>query len=259
MIKVAFFDVDGTLLSHKTKSVPQSTRRAIEKLKAAGIRCVVATGRQISEMEKLPVADMAFDGYITLNGQLILDEKKQILHGTPITGETKEFLLHQFTTHALPLMLVEEDRVYVNFVDERVIRVQENISSPIPPIGEYTGKELYQICVYLSESDGDQLAPIAGKCEMTRWDLGGVDVIAKGGGKVTGIRRYLEENHILPEQTIAFGDGDNDVDMLKFAGIGVAMGNAWDSAKEAADYITADVDADGIEAALKHFELIDGE
>ena len=62
MIKVAFFDVDGTLLSHKTKSVPQSTRRAIEKLKSAGIRCVVATGRQISEMEKLPVADTSVNG-----------------------------------------------------------------------------------------------------------------------------------------------------------------------------------------------------
>lgn len=256
MIKVAFFDVDGTLLSHKTKSVSQSTRRAIEKLKAAGIRCVVATGRQISEMEKLPVADMSFDGYITLNGQLILDGEKRILHGTPITGETKEFLLRQFADHALPIMLVEEDRVYVNFVDERVTRVQENISSPIPPLGEYTGKALYQVCVYLGEEDEPKLAPIVGKCEMTRWDLGGVDVIEKGGGKVTGIQRYLEANHILPEETIAFGDGDNDTDMLKFAGIGVAMGNAWDAAKAAADYITKDVDQDGIEAALKHFGLI---
>ena len=146
MIKAAFFDVDGTLLSHKTKSVPQSTRRAIEKLKAAGIQCVVATGRQISALEILPVADMSFDGYITLNGQLILDGEKRILHGTPITGEAKEFLLRQFSERALPIMLVEEDRIYVNFVDERVVRVQENISSPIPPLGEYSGRELYQVC-----------------------------------------------------------------------------------------------------------------
>lgn len=257
MIKVAFFDVDGTLLSHKTKSVPQSARRSIEKLKAAGIRCVVATGRQISEMEKLPVADISFDGYITLNGQLVLDAEKRILHGTPITGETKKFLLRQFLKHRLPIMLVEEDRVYVNFVDDRVVRVQESISSPIPPLGEYTGKELYQVCVYLGETDEPKLAPIVGKCEMTRWDLGGVDVISKGGGKVTGIQRYLEANHILPEEVIAFGDGDNDAEMLKFAGIGVAMGNGWASAKAAADYITKDIDEDGIEAALKHFGLID--
>ncbi len=257
MIKVAFFDVDGTLLSHKTKSVPQSTRRSIQKLKAAGIRCVVATGRQISALEILPGSDISYDGYITLNGQLILDANKRILHGTPITGETKEFLLRQFSEHTLPMMLVEEDRVYLNFVDERVIRVQNNISSPIPPLGEYSGKDLYQICVYLGEEDEAKLSPIVGKCEITRWDLGGVDVIAKGGGKVAGIRRYLDANHILPEKIIAFGDGDNDADMLKFAGIGVAMGNGWASAKAAADYITADVDEDGIETALKHFGLID--
>ena len=257
MIKVAFFDVDGTLLSHKTKSVPQSTRRAIEKLKAAGIRCVVATGRQISEMEKLPVADMTFDGYITLNGQLILDEKKQILHGTPITGETKEFLLHQFTTHALPIMLVEEDRVYVNFVDERVIRVQKDISSEIPALGNYSGGEIYQICIYLGEGDEALLEPVADKCVMSRWNLGGVDAIAKGGGKVSGILRYLEDKNILPEEIIAFGDGDNDAQMLSFAGIGVAMGNGWDSAKAAADYITEDIDADGLYLALKHFGLVE--
>lgn len=257
MIKVAFFDVDGTLLSHKTKTVPQSTRRSIEKLKAAGIRCVVATGRHIGEMEKLPVADLSFDGYITTNGQLILDANKRILHGSPITGETKEFLLRHFEAHTLPIMLVEENRVYINFADDRVVRVQERISSPVPPIGEYHGKDLYQICIYLSESDEAKLESIAGKCEMTRWDLGGVDVIAKGGGKVAGIRRYLEANHILPEESIAFGDGDNDTDMLRFAGIGVAMGNAWESAKAAADYITTNVDEDGIEAALKHFGLID--
>ena len=70
MIKAAFFDVDGTLLSHKTKSVPQSAREAVAKLRAQGIKCVVATGRQIRQMRHLPVADIPFDGYITLNGQI---------------------------------------------------------------------------------------------------------------------------------------------------------------------------------------------
>ena len=61
----------------------------------------------------------------------------------------------------------------------------------------------------------------------------------------------LESSEIM-----AFGDGDNDIDMLKFAGIGVAMGNAGDAVKAAADYVTASVDDDGIEKALEHFGLI---
>ena len=58
------------------------------------------------------------------------------------------------------------------------------------------------------------------------------------------------------EETMAFGDGGNDIDMLKHAGIGVAMGNAGDNVKEIADYITTSVDDDGITNALKHFNVI---
>ena len=56
---------------------------------------------------------------------------------------------------------------------------------------------------------------------------------------------------------MAFGDGENDIDMLHYAGIGVAMGNASDLVKSNADYVTADIDDDGIEKALKHFGIID--
>lgn len=256
MIKAAFFDVDGTLLSHKSRQVPPSTRAALQKLKAAGIQCIVATGRQIKEMQKLPVGDISFDGYITLNGQLLLDENKNVLFGTPITGKAKEFLIRLYTEKAIPALMVEQEDVYLNFVDDRVIRVQAAISSAIPPLGEYTGKDIYQVCAYLAEGEEAILAPIAGECVMTRWDLGGLDIIAKGGGKVTGIRRYLEANGISPEETIAFGDGENDMEMLKFAGIGIAMGNAWENVKACADYVTADIDDNGIEKALKHFGLI---
>lgn len=256
MIKAAFFDVDGTLLSHKTKQVPQSARTAIEKLKAAGIKCIVATGRQIKEMQKLPVGDISFDGYITLNGQLLLDEQKNVLFGTPLVGKAKDYLLRLFNEKIIPALLVEVEDVYLNFEDERVYLVQEAISSAVPPLGEYSGRDIYQVCAYLNKEDEALLEPIADDCVMTRWNLGGMDIIAKGGGKVTGIKRYLEANGISPEETIAFGDGENDMDMLTFAGIGVAMGNAWDNVKACADYVTDDIDDDGIEKALKHFGLI---
>jgi len=91
---------------------------------------------------------------------------------------------------------------------------------------------------------------------VTHWHPDGWDVIAKGGGKQTAIRRYLAENGLTPEEAIAFGDGENDIGMLKLAGIGVAMGNAEGIVKEAADYVTTDIDDNGIENALKHFGLI---
>ena len=256
MIKAAFFDVDGTLLSHKSKTVPQSARDAIAKLQAQGVLCVVATGRQITEMNKLPVADIPFDGYITLNGQLTLDKDKKMLYGTPISGKAKDFLVEMFSENRLPALLVEEEAVYLNFFDERVRIVQEAISSAVPPFGTYGGKDIYQVCAYMAVGDEAILEPIADECVATRWSIGGMDIIAKGGGKVTGIQKYLERQGISAEETIAFGDGENDMEMLEFASIGVAMGNADEDVKAVADYVTTDIDDDGIANALKHFELI---
>ena len=257
MVKAAFFDMDGTLLSHKTKRVPESARAAIAALQARGVRCVVATGRHIGELDKLPAADIPFDAYITLNGQIVLDRDKNVLFGTPITGKAKEFLIRTFTEHTFPSLLVEKDRIYLNFVNDHVTALQKAISTPVPPLDAYSGADIYQVSAYIPEGQEDLLAEIAEDCVITKWIAGGLDIIARGGGKVTGIRRYLSENGILPEETIAFGDGENDMQMLRFAGIGIAMGNAGDEVKQCADYVTADIDADGVAKALSHFALLD--
>ena len=84
MIKIVFFDVDGTLLSHKSKSVPNSCRKSLELLKKAKIDRVIATGRHKLELNDLPVADIEFDAYITLNGQLCLDASGNIFYENPL-------------------------------------------------------------------------------------------------------------------------------------------------------------------------------
>ena len=78
----------------------------------------------------------------------------------------------------------------------------------------------------------------------------------KGISKAKGIDETLRRFGIPLEESLAIGDGENDVDMLKHCGIGVAMGNAADVTKAAADYITDDIDEDGLYNALKHFGLI---
>ena len=256
MIKAAFFDIDGTLQSFVTKQMPQSARNAIAKLQEKGIRCIVATGRQLGVLEKLSVGDIPFDAYLTLNGQMLHDREKNLLHGVPITGKARDYLLQCFAEHTFPAMLVEEREVYVNYIDGHVESVSRWLASPNPNVRDYRGEPIYQVNAYLTPGNEHFLDPISNDCEFSRWHYGGMDVIAKGGGKVAGIRRYLEANGIAPEEIIAFGDGENDLEMLQFAGIGVAMGNAEEAVKAAADYITADIDDDGIAKALKYFELI---
>ena len=257
MIKAAFFDVDGTLFSHKTKCVPESTRKALQQLRKKGIACIMATGRQMSELQKLPLGDIIFDGYLTLNGQILMDKDRNVVFSKPITGHVKEFLLNQFREKVYPALLVEERNAYLNCVTDHVREAQATISSPIPPLGDYTGGEIYQVCAYLRPHEEHLLAPVSGDCVITRWHFGGMDVIAKGGGKISGIRDYLELHGLTSEEIIAFGDGENDIEMLRFAGIGVAMGNAMEGAKMAADFVTADIDDDGIAKALHQFGLIE--
>ena len=95
------------------------------------------------------------------------------------------------------------------------------------------------------------------ECAVTSWSDTGIDIIPKEGGKSAGIRKYLEEQGLDRSEVMAFGDGENDIEMIRFAGIGVAMGNAAESVKAAADYVTDTIDNDGIEKALRHFGLID--
>ena len=256
MIKAAFFDVDGTLLSYKTRQVLPSAKAAIAALQARGILCIVATGRHIIQLSKLPVADIPFDAYLMLNGQLMLDKEQNVLFGIPIDGKAKEFLVENFNNHTYPAVMVERDQMYLNCVTDHVREVNQIISIAIPPISDYRGGDIYQVCAYLRPEEEHLVEPIVEECVLTGWHYGGKDIIAKGGGKMAGIRRYLDMIGIKPEEIIAFGDAENDLEMIRFAGIGVAMGNAEASVKAVADYVTADIDDDGIEKALKHYNLI---
>ncbi len=257
MIKAAFFDIDGTLLSHETKSVPVSTREALKKLQAKGIQCVVATGRHICQFEHLPVNDIPFDGYITLNGQICLDKDRKLLYGTPVEGRAKERILQMFYDNEQAVLLVEEEGLYLNLVNDRVRYVQDCISSPVAEVKPYTGRDIFMGITYIKPEEEYLLADLQEDCTITRWNREAVDIIVKGSGKDESIRRYLENQGIRREECIAFGDGLNDMGMLRFAGIGVAMGNGETEVKAIADFVTTGVDEDGIEKALKHFGLIE--
>lgn len=255
-VKAVFFDVDGTLISHTQKIVPDSTRLALRKLSELGIKRVISTGRNMEELSFLPGNDIAFDAYITMNGQLCLDGNGNIIAKNPILGEDKARIIRLFTEKSIPVMLVEENRMYINFIDSQVEQAQRDISSPLPEIGVYTGSEIYQAVVYLDQEQEHQVAALLSDCKITRWNDRAVDIISSTGGKASGIQAYLKANNIRKEETMAFGDGENDIEMLRYVQIGVAMGNADNDTKANADHITDSVDDDGILNALVVLNII---
>jgi Cof subfamily protein (haloacid dehalogenase superfamily) len=258
MIKAVFFDIDGTLLSHKTNSVPDSARRSLQALREKGILTFIATGRHISMLQQMqPLEGLRFDGTVSLNGQYCCNDQGLIYH-CPIAKNDIATLLDYLKENPHPCILVEEDRMYINFHNDLVEKVQAAIHTDMPAIGDmnrgYT-HPIYQAILYMSEEDQRKLPPMPG-IRLTSWTLGGADVIPANGGKAAGIAKVLEHYGIDKAETMAFGDGHNDVDMFSAVGTAVAMGNACSEAKEAAHYITDNVDEDGIYNALKHFGIL---
>ena len=253
MVKAIFFDVDGTLLSHTDGRVPQSTQTAFSRLRKKGIKLFAATGRHMLELEQLSLSPLLFDGYVTLNGQLCLDAKGTLLYDTPISHDDVMQMIPLFETRQFPIMIVEENKMYINCVTEAVERAQQAISTPIPEVGIYRGDRIYQFIVYTQNGETDQLLKQLTDCKMSRWNQYAVDIIPRNGGKIAGIRYILSRLGIGLNEIAAFGDGENDIDMLHCAGVGIAMGNASEIVKQQADYITDSIDQDGLANALDHF------
>ena len=255
-MKAAFFDVDGTLISHTKNIVPQSTKDAITKLQEKGIKCIIATGRPMVMLRILPVKEMVFDGYITLNGQICYDKHGQVIHDTPLTGEAKEKILTLFQKKKIPVALFEKKKIYINFINQTVIQAQKDINTGLPPIGDYTGEEIYLAVAYVPVEEEQEFKEELSMCRITRWSSSAVDVVSSDGDKLKGIQKFLEYEGISQEEMIAFGDGENDISMIKYARIGVAMGNGDEKAKAIADYVTDSVDEDGIMKACEYYGLL---
>ena len=114
----------------------------------------------------------------------------------------------------------------------------------------------FQISPFVGPELEAELVGLCSNVRGVRWHPDFTDLIPADGGKPRGIQRFMAHYGITREQTMAFGDGGNDTDMLAYAGIGVAMGNATAEPKAAADYITDDVDHDGVRNALLHFRVL---
>lgn len=257
MIRAAFFDVDGTIFSHTTNQIPASTRQAIEQLRKRGVIVGLATGRSLWEIRQLPLEGLTFDVMLTLNGHLVLDGAGNYLTGNPLRGEALASVLTLFRGSDIPVTLVEQDRMYINFINDDVVRAQSAVLIPLPAAGTYTGAPIYHANVFLDAHREADLQRMLPGCDITRWHDKALDVNARSeGGKAAAIAQFAEDHGIGREEIVAFGDGENDIPMLRAAGMGVCLGNGTPEAKAAADLVTDDIDDDGVAHALQLLGLI---
>ena len=257
MIKAVFFDIDGTLVSFKTHRVPDSAKRAIAALRAKGVRVFIASGRQLLAINNLE--DLQFDGYVTLNGgYCIVGEQVIYKHSMP-SEDMVSLVQYMEERENFPCIFVHENAFCINYADERTDEVFRLLNFPQPPtlpLREAATGDIFQLVAFFTKEQEKAIMAVMPHCEATRWNPLFSDVIPKGSSKQVGVDKMLDYFGISLDESMAFGDGGNDVLMLKHVGIGVAMGNAEDEVKRAADYVTDSVDEDGVEKALRHFGVI---
>lgn len=262
MTKALFFDIDGTLVSFGTHTIPPSAIEALTAARKNGHKIFIATGRPKVIINNLaPLQERGLiDGYITMNGGycFVGDE---VIYKSAIPTEDVQTLARLSREQGFPCVFVQEHTIAVcqpnALVDEIFHDFLQVDKLPIKSLEEATDGKVYQISPFITADEEMDIAPLIPSCELGRWFPAFTDVTAKGNTKQRGMDEMIRHFELKLEDTMSFGDGGNDISMLRHAAIGVAMGNAKEEIKEAANYVTASVDEDGIQKALKHFGIID--
>lgn len=262
MIKAAFFDVDGTLLSFRTHLMPESTKAALVELRRRGVKCFVATGRLKKQLPPC-VRDgfegfTGFDAYVTLSGSYCYAAGGEPYFEVPIDVDDVAHVVEQVRAglYEVIAMDAEHDFVSAKTPEIREVERMANLDYEVGDIDYALSHKIFQFCGFVPPEREHIITDGHPGIMTTRWTDLFCDVVPARSGKPEGVRATLERFGIGVEESIAFGDGGNDATMLEACGIGVAMGNGTESCRAAADYVTDDVDHDGIAGALRHFGVI---
>lgn len=256
-IKAVFFDIDGTLVSFTTHGVPQSARRAIAQLREQGIKVFIATGRLLRHTEV--VSDIEVDGYITVNGSYCLTASGEVIYEQAFPQEIVARIFALERKYGFRAAVMTHENIYVDSLEGRPQQVADMVHiTPCEADLERIVAEqpVLQMCPYINRELEQKVMAELPECVASRWVDMFMDLNMRGIDKSVAAQRVMEYYGYTMNEAMAFGDGGNDVPIVRDVALGVAMGNACEELKAVADYVTQDVDEDGIERALLHFGLI---
>ena len=245
-IKIVFFDIDGTLFKLHTNEMSPRTLETLQKLRANGIKICIATGRTPMGLPKFEGID--FDAYLTYNGSYCYADNTTIFSNS-IPKEDVKQILSNAAKMGKPVTVALKSQISSNGVDDdlkRYMAVEKLDLKVSQDFDEKVQEEVYQVMLACGPEEYDAILENVHHAKIATWWDRAIDIIPANGGKGMGISSVLEYYGLDKSEALAFGDGNNDIEMLQAVGTGVAMGNASDDLKAVADAICKDVSEDGI-------------
>lgn len=259
MMKTAlFFDVDGTLFDNERQCIHPSTKYLIETL-AKDERYILglATGRSLEQLEAISEIRNHFQVKIVINGAVSYI-KQEFVYGRALDIKDCEAVLKYANSLKTGIGFIGKDRHAVTIDNETVREALRDFSMSMPEVNPlfYLEEPVYQIWLF---SDNralvDQFKRKFSHLRIFNWHKDGADIVHPEVSKGDAI------SHLKPllgiEKVIAFGDGENDIEMISTATIGVAMGNTRSEAlKKGATLIAPRIHEDGLYLACKQLNLL---
>jgi len=250
-----FFDLDGTLMNEHSKIDPD-VATAIHKLRDNGYLPAISTGRAPSELVDV-TGPTGIDTYVSFNGAYVQSAGTTI-YKKNISPETVAKVIEEAKQYNDIITMHSLDKTYTTKSTKFVNDFYKSVKIPVPGVDpKFYEKEELPMILVVTPDGPERYSKIFGD-ELTFYKTGpyAIDTIAKGVSKMNGIKHLLSGLELEDKPVYAFGDGPNDLPMIKEVKHSVAMGNGIDSVKEAAEFVTTANTDHGIVNGLKHYNLI---
>ncbi len=258
--KLLFFDIDNTIWDYDN-FIPESTVRSIRTVRENGHKAFLCSGRSRGYIRSRELFDIGFDGVVSGCGTLIeIGGETRFYH--KLSAELSVRAVETVRRFGMRPILEGKEYLYMDpeeFAGERYSqKLTREMGERLLTIQDHWGE--WEISKLSCDGGGEQRE----ECFRALEDAFSyivhtsevVEMVPKGFSKGTGILRVCELLGADPADTLAFGDGENDIEMIRTAGTGIAMGNGNAHVRTEADFVTRDIYHDGIYHACKYFGLL---